>query len=230
METSCKKMENVKNIFEVLIESTYNELEKNDKIKEKSSKDLNNDKAIKKLESLNQELKENIKNLENKLNEEKNNNKKLKQSIKDLNKIIKEKENIINDEKKKYEKLNKKLKELEQICNKNTNLKIVLEIMEDLKEKENEIKELKNKLSFELSKNENLISVNFISFKEDIVCSVICKNTDDFLSVENLFYDKCPQYKDLKKQFIINGNKINENKSLEENKIYDNSLIVIQLN
>ena len=102
--------------------------------------------------------------------------------------------------------------------------------MEDLKEKENEIKELKNKLSFELSKNENLISVNFISFKEDIVCSVICKNTDDFLSVENLFYEKCPQYKDLKKQFILNGNKINENKSLEENKIYDNSLIVIQLN
>ena len=37
METSCKKMENVKNIFEVLIESTYNELEKNDdnKITEK---------------------------------------------------------------------------------------------------------------------------------------------------------------------------------------------------
>ena len=30
METSCKKMENVKNIFEVLIESTYNELKKND--------------------------------------------------------------------------------------------------------------------------------------------------------------------------------------------------------
>jgi hypothetical protein len=37
METSYKKMENVKNIFEVLIESTYNELKKNDdnKITEK---------------------------------------------------------------------------------------------------------------------------------------------------------------------------------------------------
>ena len=202
----------------------------NNIIKEKSSKDLNNDKTIKKLESLNRELKEKIKNLENKLNEEKNNNKKIKQSIKEFNKIIKDKENVINDEKKKNEKLIKKIKLLEQICNKDTNLKKVLEIMEDLKEKEKEIKELKNKLPFELSKGEKLISVNFISFQEDIVLPVICKNTSDFLSLENLFYDKYPEYKNSKKQFSINGNKINENKSLEENNILDNSIITIKFN
>ena len=122
------------------------------------------------------------------------------------------------------------MKELKEICNKDTNLKKVLEIMEEIKEKDNEIKELKNKFSFEYSKGEKLISINFISYEEDIHCSIICKNTYNFRDIESLFYDKYPEYKELKIKFIINGNEINRNKTLEENTIYDNSLIIVKNN
>ena len=235
METSCLKMENVKNIFDTLIITTYYELKNNNKKKnfandiniekEINSKNLNKD--IKKLESLNKKINDKLKNLENELNEEKNKNKKLKKIIEDMKKEIKEKEIIINKERKKYQDLNKKVKELEKICNKNTNLQKVLEIMENLKEKENEINELKNKLPFELTKEEKLISVNFISFNEEIIKSVICKNTHNFYTIKTMLYDKYPEFQKLNSQFFINGIKINENKNLKENNISDNSLIII---
>ena len=258
-------IENVKNIFDVLIKSTYYENKnnlKNISSEKESQKDIINSKSslnifsifkssktektqkerdtkdnlkeIKKLESLNKTLNDKIKNLENELKEEKKNNKILKQNIEDLiknnNKNLKEKEKIINDKEKKYQELNKKIKELEKICNKNTNFKKVLDIMEEIKEKEQIITELKKKLPFELSKKEKLITLNFISSDENIISSIICKNTHKFNIVANLFYDKFPEYKKHKIQFIFKGKEIDENQPLEDINIKDNSLITIQYN
>ena len=66
----------------------------------------------------------------------------------------------------------------------------MLEIIDNLKEKENEIKELKNKLPFELSKEEKLINANFISFNEDMFYSAILKISIFFGVVENFFMIK----------------------------------------
>ena len=101
-------------------------------------------------------------------------------------------------------------------------------MMKEKKEKENEIKELKSIFPFEILKGEKLISVNFISEREDIYCSIICKNTHNFNIVEELFYDKYPQYKEMKPKFIINGFEINKKQSLKKNNIHNNSIINIK--
>ena len=145
-----------------------------------------------------------------------------------MKKITKDKEIIINNEKKRYDDIVKKMDELKIICNKDTNFKKVIDLIEEMKEKENEIKKLKNQFPFELLEGEKIMSLIFISEKEDIYCSIICKNTHNFNVVENLFYDKYPEFKELNIKFIANGVEINKNNSLENNKIYNGSIIFIK--
>ena len=144
-----------------------------------------------------------------------------------MNKIIKDKELKINNEEKKFEELKQKMNELKIICDNNANFKKVIELIEEMKEKEREIKDLKNQFPFELLKGEKLISVIFISEREDIYCSLICQNTHNFNEVENLFYDKYPEYKEFKLIFLKNGLETNKYQSLEKNNIYNGSIINI---
>ena len=101
-------------------------------------------------------------------------------------------------------------------------------LIENFNTKENEIKELKSKISFEASKSEKLISVIIISNDEAIHCSFLCKNTDKFKRIEEFVYEKYPEYKKTENYFIINGNnKVNTDKTLEENKIKNSDIITI---
>ena len=84
-----------------------------------------------------------------------------------------------------------------------------------------------SQFSFELSGREKIISIIFISFDQNIISSFICKNTDIFNSLENKFYEKYSEYKNLDNIFISNGRKIDKNKSLDENKIKNNDIITI---
>ena len=188
----------------------------------KALKDLENEKEIK------EKLVKKIEYLENELKEIKKNNRELKEKIEEMNKIIKDKELKINNEEKKFEELNQKMNELKIICDNNANFKKVIELIEEMKEKEREIKDLKNQFPFELLKGEKLISVIFISEREDICWSIICKNTHNFNEVENLFYDRYPEYKEFKLIFLINGLEINKYQSLEKNNIYNGSIINIK--
>ena len=100
----------------------------------------------------------------------------------------------------------------------------------ETKEKEKIIKEYKLKISqfhFEFSPREKIMSIIFISSDENIITSFICKNTDIFKFIENKFYEKYLEYKGLDNIFILNGRKINKNKSLDENKIKNNDIITI---
>ena len=158
-------------------------------------------------------------------------------------------ENILNDKdplKEKYNKLldelnekNKKLKELEkklldefELNEKNKKLKeLEKKLLDELNEKNKKLNELEKKLSrypFQLSENEKLISVIFSSFEEDINYSLICKNTDYFESIENRFYEIFSEYNSLDYYFSSKGNKINKEKNLMENKIYDNDIILVE--
>ena len=137
------------------------------------------------------------------------------------------------EEKEKERKSEKeRIKEIEKERNEELTIRDdkIKQLMKELKEKENEIKELKKQLPFSLEKGEKIISVNFISYDENIFCSIICKNSLNFEDVEKLFYKKYPEYKNIKNEFIIKGQKINKKKNLEENNIYDNSLIYIKSN
>ena len=93
-----------------------------------------------------------------------------------------------------------------------------------------DIDELKNKLSLypiELSKGEKLISVIFSSQNENMIYSIICKNTEKFSKLEEKLYKDYPEYSKFDNYFKINGNRVDKMKTLDENKIKNNDVIII---
>ena len=63
---------------------------------------------------------------------------------------------------------------------------------------------------------------------EDIHYSMICKNTEDFHRLQNMFYKKYPEYQKYKNIFLLHGKKIKKSKNLEDNNIGDNDIIVVK--
>ena len=96
------------------------------------------------------------------------------------------------------------------------------------KTKENIINVIKINIPIEIKSGERLMSVIFSSIDENIHYSVICKNTDIFNNIEKKFYDKYPEYKNTKNDFITNGNKIDKLKSLDDNKIKNSEIIIFK--
>ena len=106
------------------------------------------------------------------------------------------------------------------------------EFLEAIIEKDKEIKELKLKLSrypFELLEGEKLMSVILTSTNEKINYPMICKNKDKFNLIENKFYEEFPEYIDTENYFMLRGKKINKYKTLEDNKINNNDIILINI-
>ena len=128
-----------------------------------------------------------------------------------------EKDKLINEEKMKVDDLNKKINE---ILSKKETINMI--------ELENEIKLFRSYYDF--SSNEKLITVKFISINQDIDFTIISKNTDAFSKIENILYEKYPKYKDSENYFLVNGNKINRNRTLEENKIKNNDILTLEIN
>jgi len=95
-----------------------------------------------------------------------------------------------------------------------------------------ENKELKNKLSrypFELLDKEHMMSVIFTSSEQKLHCSFICKNTTKFNRLEEQIYSSYPEYKETDNFFTSNGNILDKYKTLEENKIKNNDIIILNL-
>ena len=95
------------------------------------------------------------------------------------------------------------------------------------------IDELKEKLSrypFELNKDEKIISINFISRDGKLHYSVFCKNTEKFNRLEEKLYDDYPEYSESDNYFVSNGNIIKKFKTLKENNIHHNDIIMINQN
>ena len=103
-------------------------------------------------------------------------------------------------------------------------------MMETLIEKDKEIKELKIKLSrlpFTIEEGEEILSIIFITSNQELHYSIICKNTDEFHKVESQLYKKFPKYSENENFFLLNGNKINKYKTLKQNGIKDNDIIIL---
>ena len=141
-----------------------------------------------------------------------------------------------NNEKKINELINKnqllieKIKELESKSNFSNYKNIKEDNNNSYKEKVinllDEINELKIKRPIEILPGEKLISVIFQT--SNFLRSIICKDSDTFAKVENLLYQKYPEYKETEKYFIVNGQKVNRFKTLKENKIKDSDVILMQ--
>ena len=209
-----KKLNDLKNL-----KKNINNIAKKSKPlnQKKGDKNINsnityNKKTIKELEEENKNLKEKISKLE--------------EDIKASNEKIKDLENKLND----------KQKEIDSNC------KIIEELIKDIDIKQNELNNnnfinetLKNELNnlksvipFKIQPSEKLMSVVFSSEDQNIHYSVICKNTDKFERIENLLYDEYPEYKKPNNCFKVDGNIINKKDTLEDNKIKDKSIIILQ--
>ena len=101
---------------------------------------------------------------------------------------------------------------------------------EEIVELYKKIDNLKEKLSrypFELLQGEQIISVIFISDDQNIHYSVICKNTDKFIRLEEKLYNDYPEYSDMDCFFMSNGKVISKFKSLDENNIQNSDIIIL---
>ena len=126
-------------------------------------------------------------------------------------KMLQEKINILQKEINEKEKTDKQL--IKELYQKNEELKKKLELF-----------------PFELSEGEKLISVNFTTVDGKIHYSIICKNTDKFNRLEDKFYNDNPKMKKNGNYFTINGEKINNSKTLDDNNIHDNNIIILNQN
>ena len=225
--------------------------EKEELNKEKEELKKENEKLKKEKEKLNKE-KEELKKNNEKLNKEnksfqtqKNNDiyliNNLYHKIENLEiELVKEKEkNNINTKKllEKNELIEKLVENQESEldnCHKEieNNKKEIAYYTKEVKNYQKEIEDLKEKLAilpFEISKGDKIISVILNSVDQKINYSLICKNNhkSDYL-LEDLC-KKIPYYNNKKSliYFIANGNNIDSSKTLDENHIKDNNIILI---
>ena len=73
-----------------------------------------------------------------------------------------------------------------------------------------------------------MLSIIFNSESQDVNYSIICKNTDLFVNIELKLYEAYPKYSEFENFFTTNGVRVNKYKSLEVNKIRNNSVILLQ--
>ena len=126
------------------------------------------------------------------------------------------------DEKNKNKNLNEKVKQLEKELENSKNM------VKELKGKEIEkLKQNNNSLN-NIKPGEEIYSINFDSFDKKIRnCSITCKNTDIFVKIEEQLCEDYPEYKNKETYFLVNGQKIKRFKSLDENKIKKNDILML---
>ena len=178
------------------------------------------------------EDKNEIYNLRQQLKDEINKNNKL---TKKINQLITE----LKEEKYKNKKLEEKLSQFgsqsdiksTKTFSKNDNIYFKESLYMNIIDKDNEIKELKKKLSrfpFELNEGEQLMTVIFTSFEQNLkYFSVICKNTDIFNVLEKKLYEEYNEYYNTNNVFTVNGIIIQKYKSLDYNNIHNNAVIMM---
>lgn len=126
-------------------------------------------------------------------------------------------------------KIENKEKMANEEMNNNACANKILELIKKLDEKENELKELKSKLPFEISKEEKLMNIIIKSEDQNILIPLLCKNTDLFVRVESEIYkiEDFKEYKEKDNFFLVNGHKVNKYDTLEKNGIKNNDIVIL---
>ena len=135
-----------------------------------------------------------------------------------LNEILKS--NLNNEKLKNIDLQNKIDKQINIIPNNDSKIIDLYARIDDLKEK-------LSRYPFELKKDEKMISVIFTSDDQKIHFSVICKNTEKFIRLEEKLYNDYPEYSETNNYFVVNGNRIQKFKTLDENNIRNSDIIIL---
>ena len=174
-----------------------------------------------------EELKEQIKSLKHQLENEIQINKNLKD-------IIIEKEisyNNILKENKSLTEANQRLNNELSLYKKKKQNNNELPNYEELVLLYKKIEDLNDKLArypIDLLKGEKLISVIFTFENKKVTHSIICKNTSKFNRLVGQLYNYYPEYSKDNNIFISNGKMINMFKTLDENGIHENDIIILK--
>ena len=152
-----------------------------------------------------------IKDLQRQLNDEKNKNMNLKNENGTLQNTIKK---LYNENK----SLNDKIKLLENCLASNSNGQ--QKLLSDT---------IINNIITLFKPGEKIMSVNFISMGNNDIghYSLICKNTDLFVRLEERLYHDFPQFKNYETYFEVNTKRIKRFKTIDENKIKSKDVINI---
>ena len=119
------------------------------------------------------------------------------------------------------------VKLLKDKINNSSNIKELQKLLEQ-KNKEIEELKLKNDPLYNIKPGEKIYSINFTSIDQKIGhYSIPCKNTDIFAKLEIKLYEDYPEYKEKETYFVKNGERINRFKSLDENNIKSNDILMI---
>ena len=188
----------------------------------------NNERQIGELKDTIRNLNTKISNLERKnnyLTKERDNFRRNKVKLTKINNNLNK--TVGQNEKDSVEELKKIIKEKdEKIALLEGNNKLLLETNNKYK---NIVNALKSSIPFELSGNEKLISIIFQSANQEINYPIICKTNQKFNEVENLLYDKFPKYKKSENYFLLGGAKINRSLTIDENKIKNGDIIIMNI-
>ena len=111
----------------------------------------------------------------------------------------------------------------------NKYLKDINELSKELRLKDKEIKILKNTFPFEIKQGDRIMTIIFTTTDQKFFHSIICKNTDIFANLVSQLFKEYPDYKDKSVYFMCNGIIIKEYKSLDENKIKNRDIILLNL-
>ena len=206
-----------------------------------SSPEINKEKTIERINSL-KKIFDDINNYIKLINEkEENNNKDEKNEILFLKKEIK----YLNEEISRFKKIieiqNNKIKQIEFKLSKKNNYdfnnenNFSFEFFKcQINQKDEELNVLKTKIE-NLQKSDKIIYsfqdkirfVNFVSTDQKIKKEIACLKDELFSIVEERLYKEYPEYKNKNIFFYANGEKIVNNKTIEENRIGNNSTVMI---
>ena len=126
-------------------------------------------------------------------------------------------------------KLNELKNENELLIDKNNDLQNInneykskIKKLESEKDKKNDKKQLNS-----FKNSDKIMSVNFVSMGSMDIAhySLVCKDTDLFVRLEERLYEDFPQFKNYDNYFEVNGKRILRFKTLAENGIENNDII-----
>ena len=182
---------------------------------------VSNDDRITKLEEEIEKKDKEIKELKKKIEDiyinENNTNSK-------INNILTLKDNNSENERLKKE-LEEKQKQLDKANKK------LIDNLDSINQKDKRIKILEDAIPFNIKEGDHLMCVIFQSFNNQAIhYPFLCTNKQVFTNLENLLYERIPEYKRTNNYFISNGKIIEKYLSLEENNIRDGDIICMNIN
>ena len=175
-----------------------------------------------KYNNLNSQIQKENQKLKIDLEKEKNNSNDLKNKNNELSKEI---ESMKLEHKALQDKILKLNDEIENKRENDEKEAKTVNLLEELRKKENELKEIQSRYPVILLQGEKLICVILLSMDQKIKYPLICKSTDKFTKIEELLYKEFPEYRESENIFLVNGQKVDRFQSVENNGIKDKDVI-----